>query len=581
VEQSEAEDDGEAGEEDEEEDESDDPLGLARVVAQKRKKKKSNRVSVCVTNPNRGSVPAVVKAVEQLGWDLSSRGRDCSVIWLEHSDNALGLAPHQVCSKIEGFVHACKKGQLTRVLNHLKGAFPDEFAFWPLSWVLPQDKEALQQYMSSHKATVIAKPTGGSQGRGLVLAKKWTDLGAILKFACPSTMGVKPQEYVVQRYIPSPMVLDGFKFDCRVYSVVTSVYPLRGYMFDEGLARFCTVPYVAPKASNLSNSKMHLTNYAINKKSEEFEGNTGLAAHDEGSKRSLSAALSQMSEKLGVSAVDLMDRVRQVVMTTLVALQPHLICWSTDRGRPLHPHGPKGFQIIGFDVLFNAKGEPRLLELNANSSLSISQPVVAGDGTRFYEESELDSAIKTQLIAQSLACAAPLRQGKAARHRKSWLAKVGDSAEKPNFSHPIFDDPLFPPLEDNASLCPALELLEEDGGGACLFRDAVLTILAVFRTFSSRGVMNRGQFVKLAFALAPAVFGARTTTELFFARQVQVCYEDEPELACAGFSPGAFLKVVISFARRVWNSDDESEVTCTIQFADQCRAQLGEQLAVH
>ncbi|MFO0000351.1 MAG: hypothetical protein ACK559_04415, partial [bacterium] len=71
----------------------------------------------------------------------------------------------------------------------------------------------------------------------------------------------------------------------RVYVVVTSVDPLRVYLFKDGLVRLCTEPYVAPTAKNLSQTRMHLTNYAINKGSANFVFNNDADKTDVGNKR--------------------------------------------------------------------------------------------------------------------------------------------------------------------------------------------------------------------------------------------------------------------------------------------------------
>jgi len=61
----------------------------------------------------------------------------------------------------------------------------------------------------------------------------------------------------------------GFKFDVRLYVAVTSYYPLRIFLYEEGLTRFATVRYNGT-GRNLHNQRMHLTNYSINKKSMEY-----------------------------------------------------------------------------------------------------------------------------------------------------------------------------------------------------------------------------------------------------------------------------------------------------------------------
>ena len=96
---------------------------------------------------------------------------------------------------------------------------------------------------------------------------------------------------MAQRYLHKPYLIDGLKFDLRIYVLVTGVNPLRCFIYKEGLARFATEPYHSPMVSNLNNLCMHLTNYAINKEADGFIQNENENHDDVGHKRSLTAIL--------------------------------------------------------------------------------------------------------------------------------------------------------------------------------------------------------------------------------------------------------------------------------------------------
>lgn len=76
---------------------------------------------------------------------------------------------------------------------------------------------------------------------------------------------------IVSRYVPNPLLINGLKFDVRIYVLVTSMDPWRIYVYNEGLARFSSEEY---NPATIKSSKFaHLTNYSINKKSEKFVQN--------------------------------------------------------------------------------------------------------------------------------------------------------------------------------------------------------------------------------------------------------------------------------------------------------------------
>lgn len=144
------------------------------------------------------------------------------------------------------------------------GTAEDEtYGFVPPTFTLPgsQEMARLDAYMKAHpKATFIAKPQVGSQGDAISLFKELRDL----------PYGLDQKEVVVQRYLDKPLLLDEVKFDLRIYVAVFGVEEMSAYICDEGLARFCTSKYEAPTRSNFKKAFMHLTNYSINKMSEEY-----------------------------------------------------------------------------------------------------------------------------------------------------------------------------------------------------------------------------------------------------------------------------------------------------------------------
>lgn len=80
-------------------------------------------------------------------------------------------------------------------------------------------------YNKLHKnKTFIIKPECGSQGRGIFLTKNLKDMKISERLIC-------------QQYISKPYLIDGYKFDIRVYTLITSCDPLRLFVYNEGLVR--------------------------------------------------------------------------------------------------------------------------------------------------------------------------------------------------------------------------------------------------------------------------------------------------------------------------------------------------------
>ena len=212
-----------------------------------------------------------------------------------------------------------------------------------------------------------------SQGKGIFLTKKLEDIPL-------------DQRTVVQRYLSKPYLVDGLKFDLRLYVLVAGVGPLRLFLYHQGLARFATEAYVVPNKDNIDDICMHLTNYAINKDSEKFVFNQDENDMGVGHKRSLTSIYDMLREK-GVDVDTLQDKIDQMIVKTMISGLSQLRFQY--RSCQLDNHrSDMCFELLGFDVILTEDLEPLILEINYTPSFSTDTP--------------LDENIKKNLIKDTL-----------------------------------------------------------------------------------------------------------------------------------------------------------------------------------
>lgn len=53
----------------------------------------------------------------------------------------------------------------------------------------------------------------------------------------------KNKNYLISEYIKNPHLINGLKYDLRIYVLVTSYDPLKIYIHKDGLCRFATELY--------------------------------------------------------------------------------------------------------------------------------------------------------------------------------------------------------------------------------------------------------------------------------------------------------------------------------------------------
>jgi tubulin polyglutamylase TTLL5 len=190
------------------------------------------------------------------------------------------------------------------------------------------------------------------------------------------------QSVIIQRYLANPLLLDGYKFDLRVYVLVTSFQPLEAFVYQEGFIRVCTHKY-SNEPADLRNLFIHLTNSSIQKMA-----TNGLTATQESISRhhadldeagGTKLTLTYLWRRLAAHGVDV-DKLKADVDTVILK---SLIAAQTDIGQQ-----PNSFELFGYDVFIDDKLRPWLIEINSSPSMA--------------QENLLDSKVKTKLIADTI-----------------------------------------------------------------------------------------------------------------------------------------------------------------------------------
>eukprot|EP00617_Octactis_speculum_P025143 CAMPEP_0185747882 /NCGR_PEP_ID=MMETSP1174-20130828/6522_1 /TAXON_ID=35687 /ORGANISM="Dictyocha speculum, Strain CCMP1381" /LENGTH=463 /DNA_ID=CAMNT_0028423277 /DNA_START=89 /DNA_END=1476 /DNA_ORIENTATION=- len=159
------------------------------------------------------------------------------------------------------------------------------------------------------------------------------------------------ETYVVQKYVSNPFLVAGRKFDMRIYALVTSYSPLTVWLYRSGFCRFSSTRY-SNAAADLENVFMHLTNVAIQKKSDNY-------ASSNGGKWDIRHLKLHLMSRYGVEVADrVYHEIQMIVIRSLLSVQQVMI------------QDKHCVELYGYDVLIDDKFKAWLVEVNASPSLT-------------------------------------------------------------------------------------------------------------------------------------------------------------------------------------------------------------------
>ncbi|XP_058799666.1 probable tubulin polyglutamylase ttll-15 [Phymastichus coffea] len=174
---------------------------------------------------NEGHLKHVFAVLGRLGFERGSNESDWDLLWAhDYPFRALypslnNLKPHQKVNHFPGCGYITNKVDLSTT----------EGKFMPRAFKIPEQRAPFLEYVKQHPEMIFVQKSNSHRG---------------IKIQKVDNLNLTTDGSFVQQFIEKPFLVDGYKFDIGIYTVITSIDPLRVYAYKgDVLFRFCPIKY--------------------------------------------------------------------------------------------------------------------------------------------------------------------------------------------------------------------------------------------------------------------------------------------------------------------------------------------------
>lgn len=204
------------------------------------------------------------------------------------------------------------------------------------------NKKFPQYKINGGKNIWIAKPAGLSRGRGIEV---FSNLEDIYEYT-----GGKDKNWIIQKYIENPLIINQRKFDIRIWVFVTDLNPLTIWFWNKPYIRFPAANYTD---ENLHDRFIHLTNNSVAKNAKHLE------IVGDGNMWYIEQLQDHLKTTYGrdIWEEDILPKVKDIIIYSLQSVQDML---DTRKG---------SMELLGYDIMIDDQFNPWLIEVNSSPTM--------------------------------------------------------------------------------------------------------------------------------------------------------------------------------------------------------------------
>ncbi|KAL5009069.1 hypothetical protein ScPMuIL_014650 [Solemya velum] len=302
--------------------------------------KKSPLVWIEAKKKETGYLKHVFAVFERIGYVFGEADSDWDVMWshdypfVKLAAYVSNLKPHQKVNHFPGSGYITSKVSLAT----------SPFSFMPLAFKLPSDKDMFLNHSKHHPDKMWVQKSNNHRG---IQIKKITSLD------------LDNVDTFVQEYISRPFLIDGKKFDIGVYTILTSIDPLRIYIVDSDvLLRFCIKDYYPFDAGDTPK-------YVVEDNYTPVWDMPSLRKIYEDMHHSFKDTFDIYLKQQGLNADKMWSDIRDAIASVHLEKEPLM-----KKASSKYKNGRNFFEMVRFDFVLDIDMKLYLMEVNMSPNLS-------------------------------------------------------------------------------------------------------------------------------------------------------------------------------------------------------------------
>jgi hypothetical protein len=271
--------------------------------------------------------------------------------------------------KVEGYEKGkffFLKDSFYRFYKYMKIIFHEDFNYMPESYIYPEDKEIIENKFKNYHLNLddmwLIKPLNENKGTHTYIFNSLEE--------------IESDEFLITRYIQNINLINGRKYDLILYILISSLNPLRIYLYKKGFVRISIEKYKF-NINSMKKKFKHATDSAPNIENQKFINEENLNIWN----------LSKYKiylEKNKIKWSDLLLKIKDIIIKSIISVTGAMY----KKNRELNLKVLNFYKVISVDILIQKNFTPILLKMDYFPEI------------RFYNS--IDKKVKTSLFLDAL-----------------------------------------------------------------------------------------------------------------------------------------------------------------------------------